>query len=38
MTELDKLRLENRMLKAQAKNNDGDKFLKKLEEIERRRF
>lgn len=39
MTELDKLRLENRMLKAQAKNQQMEiDFLKKLEEIERRRF
>lgn len=39
MTELDKLRLENRMLKAQAQNQQMEiDFLKKLEEIERRRF
>ena len=39
MTELEKLRLENRMLKAQAKNQQMEiDFLKKLEEIERRRF
>ena len=39
MTELDKLRLENRILKAQAKNQQMEiDFLKKLEEIERRRF
>jgi len=39
MTEFDKLRLENRMLKAQTKNQQMEiDFLKKLEEIERRRF
>ncbi|BCK00719.1 helix-turn-helix domain-containing protein [Anaerocolumna chitinilytica] len=39
MTELDKLRLENRMLKAQAINQQMEiDFLKKLEEVERRRF
>jgi transposase-like protein len=37
MTELDKLRLDNRMLKAQAKNQQMEiDFLKKIEEIERR--
>lgn len=37
MTELDKLHHENRILKAQAKNQQMEiDFLKKLEEIKRR--
>ena len=39
MTELEKLRAENRLLKAQNKRQEMEKaFLKKLGEIERRRF
>ena len=39
MTELEKLRAENRLLKAQNKRQEMEMaFLKKLDEIERRRF
>lgn len=39
MTELEKLRAENRLLKAQNKRQEMEmEFLKKLDEIERRRF
>lgn len=39
MTELEKLRCENRLLQAKNKRNElENKFLKKLEEIERRRY
>jgi transposase len=39
MTELELLEIENRMLKAETKNQQMEiDFLKKLEEIERRRF
>lgn len=39
MTELEKLRAENRLLKAQNKRHEMEMtFLKKLDEIERRRF
>lgn len=39
MTELEKLRAENKLLKAQNKRQEMEMaFLKKLGEIERRRF
>lgn len=38
MTELEKLRAENRLLKARTNGRKWNGVLKKLDEIERRRF